>query len=113
MNLKGIREAHPDFFYKQDWFEGHAFYTRTVRPMLRAPTDTVNADPADAGFLPHAAALAWLYVNGPRNPIWKRYIWTADLDDLGQRVYVGDNGRGLEIHRHLHLTERWGIPVWD
>jgi hypothetical protein len=60
----------------------------------------------------HAIALALLYLDTPDHPRWRRYLWTSDHDDLGQRVYLGVNAGKLEIHRHLNLTARWGNPVW-
>lgn len=82
----------------------------------------IHARPARKGFqvsppntdapLVHAVALAQRYVEDPTAFVWRRYLWTADVDDLGQRVYLGSNGRGLEIHRHLDITSRWGIPTW-
>ena len=53
-------------------------------------------------------------LTAPDDAIWHRYLWTRDYDAQGQRVYVGgtDNGHGLEIHRHLHLDERFAVPLF-
>jgi hypothetical protein len=57
-----------------------------------------------------AADLAALWLEDPTRDLWARYLWTGSFDHLMQRVYVGVNDGLLEIHRHLHLTERWGVP---
>lgn len=118
MTLRALRVLHPELFHPtQDWFEGEAFMDAPL------PLDAHRSPPTSAPFvspslltpaitLPTALELALLYVEEPTHPIWRRYLWTDDTDRQGQRVYVGDNGRGLEIHRHLHLTDRWGVPVW-
>ena len=31
---------------------------------------------------------------------------------LSRLSNVGQNGHGLEIHRHIHLTSRFVIPTW-
>jgi hypothetical protein len=55
-----------------------------------------------------------LYLRYPDAECWQGYLWTCDVDRFGQRVYVGGlaQGDGFQIHRHLHLNEQWGIPVW-
>jgi hypothetical protein len=65
--------------------------------------------------MPSAVELVALYVLDREAEVWRDYLWTSTLDSQGQRVYVGGtaNGRGFEIHRHLHLTERWGVPTWE
>lgn len=116
MTLRALRVLHPELFHPtQDWFEGEAFMDAPL------PLDAHHMLPTGVGSvmprgldddLPTTLELALLYVEYPTAPIWRRYLWTDDTDRQGQRVYVGDNGRGLEIHRHLHLTDRWGVPVW-
>lgn len=113
MTLSELRKAHPEKFYPQTWYAGEAFMEREAG-YRSAPTRIERGYTADrAEFLPFAASLARAYVVDSANPIWARYIWTADVDSEGQRVYVGDNGKGFEIHRHIHITERFGIPIWD
>ena len=113
MKLADILRAHPDRFYSQTWYEGEPFLNgraeRIELPDRVAPHAFGFMWPDD---LPNAATLALLYVRFPDDPIWRRYLWTSDTDSHGQRVYVGENGHGLEIHRHLDLTERWGYPQW-
>ena len=110
MTLRELIAAHPAMFYRQSWFEGEAFVEREATD-LPMPSGVATSD---SGLLAvaSAATLAALYVRDPSHPCWKRYLWTTDLDRYGQRVYVGDNGLGFEIHRHIHLTERFGVPVW-
>lgn len=115
MTLRELRERYPWAFHpNQDWFDGEAFMERDAVP-VPAPCDVTTTTDALAGPRPlmSTATLCAAYVTTPTAPVWRRYLWTADVDHLGQRVYVGDNGKGLEIHRHLHLTERWGVPLWD
>lgn len=124
MTLREIRAAYPHLFHpNQDWFEGEAFMDTLL------PGDTAVAPPRVVGVpelllppkalyliaekLPLAATLAMAYVHHPQAEVWRRYLWTRDVDALGQRVYMGVNNGLMEIHRHLHLTERWGIPVWS
>jgi hypothetical protein len=113
MTLRELRAAHPDRFYPQTWYEGEAFLDAPLPP--EAPTTVPGVFtivPTEGMRLPLAVELAALYLRFPDHPVWRRYLWCADHDAHGQRVYVGDNGRGFEIHRHLHLTSRWGVPTW-
>lgn len=114
MTLAELRQANRQLFHPtQDWFECEDFMKREVA-WSPAPTSIKTAYTADgATSLPYAATLAGAYIYDTENPAWKRYIWTADVDSHGQRVYVGDNGKGFEIHRHIHLTARFGYPLWQ
>lgn len=117
MTLARLLATHPERFYPQTWYLGEAFLDTEV-PDVVPPLPhyvlmhAMHKPPPDL-MLPFAAVLAGLYLAHPTNPMWRRYLWCADTDRQGQRVYVGANGKGFEIHRHLHLTERWGIPVWS
>lgn len=113
MTLRELIFLHPDKFYGQGWYEDESFMGT---PLSRnAPRIMPSRVVGKVVFhlLRPAVELADLYVKNSDDPIWRRYLWTADRDRDGQRIYVGDNGKGLEIHRHLHLTERWGTPQWD
>ena len=79
---------------------------------LATPPDSLGI-PIALELLVPAVVLVQLYVDNPDAKIWQRYLWTSDVDSLGQRIYVGCSGFGLEIHRHLAITERWGVPCWD
>lgn len=116
--LRTLRRDHPDLFHpNQDWFEGEAFMdvplpTSGRWRLVGVVTLSPSAPPMDPAKLPLAVELADQYLIDPRSPLWHRYIWCRDTDAQGQRIYVGSNGKGLEIHRHLHLTSRWGVPLW-
>lgn len=127
ITLRTLRRDHPALFHpNQDWFEDEPFMDEPIPPEGERPSvpphRIIRRD-----FYGHeqdillmtrpvttAGILAAIYVTDPLNVLWADYLWTGNFDRFGQRVYVGGtaNGRGFEIHRHLHLTERWGIPVW-
>lgn len=113
MTLRELRAAHPGLFYRQDWFIGERFMERQAVPVPMPAGWLMTPDPTIAPLLLSAATICALYVTAPDNPIWSKYLWTADLDHHGQRVYVGNNGKGLEIHRHLAINDRWGVPLWS
>lgn len=120
ITLRTLRRDHPDRFYRQDWFEEEPFMDRPLEhvltvgplPMPSGVLDFPEVPKQWMGELPTAVQLADLYVRHPDHATWSRYLWCRDTDAQGQRIYVGSNGRGLEIHRHLHLTSRWGVPLW-
>jgi hypothetical protein len=123
MTLRELRAAHPHLFHpNQDWFEDEAFMDVPCLAVKGPPTRVAREhDVMGRSLPPHpstpsvpAATLARAYVEAPELLVWRDYLWTSDTDRQGQRVYVGGtaNGKGFEIHRHLHLTARWGIPVW-
>ena len=121
-NLLDLRAAHPTLFYRQDWFDGEPFMRAVFTGKNRGtPKAVVYADPTDdfcgLGYvLPLAAELTAAYVNDPRALAWQRYLWCRDTDRIGQRVFVGGvcpaNGHTFEIHRHLRITEKWGVAQW-
>ena len=112
MTLADVLVEYREMFCRQDWYDGHTFLTvdHTDWPVVTR-VSRFGGVPVqyDADLLP-AVALVFQMLNVPDSPLWRWYLWTADLDDLGQRVYVGQNGRGIEIHRHIHLTTRFAIP---
>lgn len=118
--LRNLLRMYGDLLYKQDWYWGEGFMDEQVaKPdqglpvgvsYIGIPPHLIDWD--HVADLLHVTQLVWLYVQDPDDPVWKRYLWTATVDGQGQRVFVGDNGNGLEIHRHLHLTDRWGVPSW-
>jgi len=123
MTLGDLIRNRPEFFYPQQWYADEPFLEREEPPEYAAVERPPNGGHSP-GFepshiiwhttpAPPAVTLARLYIADPDHPIWMRYLWTDDFDRSGQRVYVGENGRGLEIHRHLHLTDRWGVPTWS
>lgn len=112
--VRSLRHDYPHLFYPQTWCEREAFMDTPLPSQSRGwPSDVrMSYAPADGVDLPLAVELLWLYIQRPDAPMWSRYLWCADTDHLGQRIYLGCNGHGMELHRHLHLTTRWGIPVW-
>ena len=116
MTLRDLLIQCPRRFYPQTWYRDEPFLDTEVPDLLPPGPLTVVTHPAHdppvGAVLPFAAVLAGLYIRHPESPLWSRYLWCADTDAQGQRIYVGSNGKGLEIHRHLHLTDRWGVPIW-
>lgn len=114
VTLRELLQRHPNAFYPQAWYLDEPFMDAVVpNTPVDPPTDVAPGSLVSSVFeLPHVATLALCYVCNPLHPCWQRYLWCRDTDMQGQRVYVGTNGRGLEIHRHLHLTSRWGIATW-
>jgi len=115
-SILGLRDAYPELFpLGITWYLDEPFAKLVLPPLLKMPRRVFgmkSVSPDDGDSLTDTVLLAQLYVQHPESPIWQRYLWTADTDSLGQRVYVGDNGLGFEIHRHIHLTERFGVPIW-
>ena len=115
MTLRELRTYHPHLFAEQTWYLGEAFMDWDAGNPVRLPTFTPCATP-NGQELPRAAMLAKLFVTYPNARVWGQYLWCADTDRFGQRVYVGGvseaNGRKFEIHRHLAITERWGCATW-
>jgi len=121
MTLRELIRNRPDAFYaNQTWYidepfmdEDHEIPADLEVPRVLGhrgvPPELIVWYMED---IQPAVVLAALYVRNPDDPIWRNYLWTSDLDRQGQRVYVGSNGHGLEIHRHLHLTDRWCVPKW-
>lgn len=114
--LRELIAAHPEKFYPQTWYRREPFMDLDVDLSLlteRLPRAWKPGQVPPAGvFLLPAVHLAWLYTVHPTAPLWDAYLWTHDTDSQGQRVYLGQNGEGLEIHRHLHITERFQQPTW-
>jgi hypothetical protein len=113
-----MRDSSPGLFAPQDWYLNESFAHLTLPPIIGLPTHLIrcpHAVPEGAvDELTDAVLLVGLFLRYPDEPIFRGYLWCADTDALGQRVYIGGtaNGRGLELHRHLHLTERWSVPLW-
>lgn len=117
MTIVEMLDRFPKRFYAQQWYRGEQF-TRILPTEIPnfPPTNVVFAgkEPPKNARLYHAVDLLNAYLKAPADPIWERYLWTKDVDASGQRVYVGgiNNTGAIEIHRHLHLTERFGVPSW-
>jgi len=117
VTLRELRAAFRSMFHPtQDWFEGEQFFDAPLGPERALPTAVANHDTHETvgerceHATYSAADLARLYIRFPHDTLWKRYLWTTDVDQHGQHVYVGVSARGFEIHRHLELSHRWGTP---
>jgi len=124
MTLRDLIRNRPDMFYPQQWYADEPFLDRDEPPeyacVERPPNGTHSPGFEPSHIIwhttpaPPAVTLARLYIRQPDHPIWKRKLWADDKDHLDQRVFVStENKKGLEIHRHLHLTEEWGVPTWS
>ena len=120
MTIREMRERYPKLFYPQVWFAEEAFVDTPLpegaptklpeeRHYIGIPPEMIIWDHTDAVS---AVELVNLFVLFPNDPLWHSYFWTTDVDRLGQRIFVGSNGMGLEIHRHLHISHRWAVPGW-
>lgn len=119
LTLRRLKALHPAAFHFQTWYEAEPFFDTPLPPgTVRTPPTSLltGVDPERWPDLPLAVQLAQAFLDYPSDLIWTRYLWCADQDRQGQRIYVGgataDNGRRFEIHRHLALNERWGVPLW-
>ena len=114
------RALFPTLFHPtQDWFNTEAFAAFPSSIPLATPTGRTDEgklveELRPPPFLHRAVELVAAYVQDPGAGVWRDYLWTSDEDQYGQRVYIGgtSNGRSLEIHRHLRITNRWGVPWW-
>lgn len=115
MTLTELRRTYPGLFYAgQDWFRDEKFM-RVIPTEVVSRPDRIEKPgevPATDRGLKFAVELAHAYVNDPNDPIWRKNLWCRDTDQYGQRVFVADRGKGLEIHRHLHIDETFGVPAW-
>lgn len=120
MTLEELRRRYRSFFLpNQTWFTGEAFMQR--HGVASAPPSRLlhrgEVPPKLASGLPWAADLAQSFVATCDHPIWSHWFWCADTDRFGQRVFVGgvrvENGYRFEIHRHLHITEQFGVASWE
>lgn len=112
MTLRDLLREYPAMFYPQTWYADEPWLDTVIdttqpMPTTWVHTGAVTKDPVT--YLPTAGQFAWHYVQDPTHIIWQMYLWCAECDAQRQRVYVGTNGHGFEIHRHLHLTSRFGI----
>ncbi len=110
MTLTEIRAAFPDLFYDQEWFDGETFMQsepRAYSPFFQAATVRLEAPV----FPVQAVDLAALYVKDPHKSVWRKFLWTDDVDTYGNRVYVAGVGEyGIEsfqIHRRLEPACWW------
>lgn len=123
LNLLDLRSLYPHRFYStQTWMLNESFMrVIPVERMHATPKKLVRTGeiptPEQAMRLPFAVDLAHAFIAKPDDPIWESYLWCRDTDAEGHRIYLGGSNnsgdgalRRLEIHRHLTITERWGVP---
>ena len=111
VTLRELRALYPDLFYKQDWFEGEPFMDVRVDEPSEMPAAHIPANMSGT-ILPSAVALTWAYVLNPAARLWDHWFWCADTDRDGQQIFVGKRAGLWEIHRHLRVTDRWGVALW-
>lgn len=111
MTLREIVAAFPDLFYATNgiWWQDEPFMARQPRPISEFFwTSEVQLD---NGRPVHAVDLAAFYVKHPDREVWRNFLWTDDVDQWGNRVYVGGVGQyGIEafqIHRRLEPLAYW------
>jgi hypothetical protein len=112
VTLATLQDLYPALFYEQSWFDGEAFMA--TEPDESFPRfEPVPVDGQRRSVT--SADLAWAYVQDPTASVWRRFLWTDDADQYGNRVYVGGVGEyGIEAFQiHRHLTPRaWFVrPV--
>ena len=117
MTLADVLSTAPSLFYPQTWYRGEAFLETDVPliaalPKLTKPGYTpIPGNPT----LPSVAELVAAYLVDPTSPVWAFFVWTRDVDRHGNAIYVGGVGHddvlGLQIHRHLRITDRWRVPA--
>ena len=114
MTLRELRAKYPTHFYPQMWFDGEGFMDHPGGHGELPMPSSIGPEPGM--IVPYAVDLARLYLKTPGDPIWARFLWTRDEDDVGQRIYVGGIGQarlpGFQIHRHLKLDDKWGFAQW-
>jgi hypothetical protein len=117
LTLTNIISANPHLFYAQTWYNGEAFMEREAT-LIETPAFSQWSFPylfpQQQSQRVSAASLAWAYVRDPNAEIWDKYLWTDDQDSQAQRVYVGgkSNTGRFEIHRHISISSRFGLPVF-
>jgi hypothetical protein len=113
-----MRDAHPDMFAPQSWYDDEPFAHLALPPLIGLPSHLVRCPivpwPEIVDTLTDAVLLVDLYLRYPIEPMFHRELWCADQDRQGNQVYIGltENGRGLEIHRRLEDMSRFSYPVW-
>lgn len=123
MTILRLQREYPHLFAPQTWYAGESFIERR----LLHPLPGIPARVAPVGDLLASVACPWavelvdLFVRFPNAPMWERFLWCADTDQWGQRIFVGGlrmsrgfAGTGLfQIHRWVRPTADWGVPLWD
>lgn len=109
MTLRQMLRDYPRLFRQdQSWHRAERFMD--AEPRRRVQAVRVREGEVKPCF--SAVELAQAFLLSPDDFRWRRWLWTTDLDHLGQRVFVGVEDGRFEIHRHLALTPRFGTPTW-
>lgn len=112
MTLRELVAQYPGLFRQdQTWWRGEAFVDAIPERMAHKLVFGVRSDETPAHARYSALEIAHAYVAAPRAFRFRRWLWTTDFDRDGQRVFVGVEDGRFEIHRHLHLTARFGVPA--
>lgn len=118
MTLRDLLGAERAQFYPQSWYLGEAFLEAEVPAQYPLPAKLTKPGfvPTPGNpLLPSVAELVRAYLDHPTAPIWRFWLWTRDVDRHGQAIYVGGIGHdakhGLQIHRHLTITDRWRVAA--
>lgn len=119
MTLRELLTMYPRRFYPQVWYEHEGFLDEVLHEKLPRMPDRIEVMPEvplTRRHHPRAVQLADLYLRFPDDPLWQRFLWCADTDDRGQRLYVGGvedlSNPKWQIHRHLALSDRWAMAIW-
>lgn len=113
MTLAEMIEAHPALFYlnNRDWFKDEPFMHVPATDGAVNQGFTVSEVDGPGPREVRAVDLALLYVRDPGYSVWRKFLWTDDIDRWGNRVYVAGIGQhGIEtfqIHRHLQPAAWW------
>lgn len=119
-------------FYNQDWYLSQSFANKglemkwylinkdiKVGTRGEEPGKIINTlDKTES--LPKAVVTAFVFFANyliNKEILWKEdFIWCSDLDDNGDRIYVGryvdplgKNKNGFNIHRHLRIRPCYGV----
>ena len=90
MTLRDLIAAHPAMFAAQTWYEEEAFMGETASSTEPIPpTHIITTDHPTDYPLPRAVFLVRCYLAAPSLLLWRRYLWTATMDQYGQRIYLG------------------------
>jgi hypothetical protein len=121
ITLRYLRLKYPERFHRQDWYMGEKFMDTSLpldfQPMEPWKLRFESASVFSVSMLPMAVALAYSFIHYPDSLLWSHYLWCREKDQFGQRIYVGgvclQNDFKFEIHRHLEITSKWGVIVWE
>lgn len=130
----GTNPKREPCFYNQDWYLKEDFAAReTLKPQWYLVSKSVQSGTRGQnperikrsikrGYaLPSAVLAAFTffayYFHTGGKILWKRdFIWCADTDNAGDRIYVGRyqdpkgmSKAGFNIHRHLRIRPWYGL----